>query len=143
MMLLFQVPEFALYNHLSYSYPVCLGRAAVCDCGTPWTFLFFLFFRVEERHKWVKVVYNILVIVILYDVAELHCRMCTLLFVIRHNILNIYTNGDSFKMDTVTIQYWRVSFTNRVNFYTLPKLYFCYCLLAVSCKVLHIVIVAS
>ena len=21
----------------------CLGRAAVCDCGTPWTFLFFLF----------------------------------------------------------------------------------------------------
>ena len=24
----------------------CLGRAAVCDCGTPWTFLVSLFFRI-------------------------------------------------------------------------------------------------
>ena len=23
---------------------LCLGRAAVCDCGTPWSFLFFFFF---------------------------------------------------------------------------------------------------
>ena len=32
----------------------CQGRAAVCDCGTPWTFLlpfffFFFFFRIEEK----------------------------------------------------------------------------------------------
>ena len=31
----------------------CLGRAAVCDCGTPWTFLlpFFFFFFFEFKLK--------------------------------------------------------------------------------------------
>ena len=28
----------------------CLGRAAVCDCGTPWTFLL-PFFKLCTRHK--------------------------------------------------------------------------------------------
>ena len=27
-----------------FSYSWCLGRAAACDCGTPWTFLFPLFY---------------------------------------------------------------------------------------------------
>ena len=26
-------------KHKAYSSSWCLGRAAVCDCGTPWTFL--------------------------------------------------------------------------------------------------------
>ena len=33
--------------------PWCLGRAAVCDCGTPWTFLLpFFFFLVYKYIKW-------------------------------------------------------------------------------------------
>ena len=27
-----------------FSSPWCLGRAAVCDCGTPWSLTFFLLF---------------------------------------------------------------------------------------------------
>ena len=33
----------------------CLGRAADCDCGTPWTFLY-LFFEFESRCPIVKIV---------------------------------------------------------------------------------------
>ena len=32
-------------------FPWCLGRAAVCDCGTPWTFLL-LFFVIWTGYIW-------------------------------------------------------------------------------------------
>ena len=40
--------RFALVWFLSVSFSSwCLGRAAVCDCGTPWTFLFPFFEQVQ------------------------------------------------------------------------------------------------
>ena len=34
---------------------LCLGRAAVCDCGTPWTFLlpFFVFHSDDGNFLWI------------------------------------------------------------------------------------------
>ena len=29
----------------------CLGRAAVCDCCTPWTFLLPVFFKLGRKHR--------------------------------------------------------------------------------------------
>ena len=59
---------FALVRFLSVSSSSwCLGRAAVCDCGTPWTFLLPLFYFLEEfpssvnvfvAQKSFKIVYN-------------------------------------------------------------------------------------
>ena len=34
-----------------YSSSWCLGRAAVCECGTPWTFFLLPFFRIKCRLK--------------------------------------------------------------------------------------------
>ena len=36
----------------------CLGRAAVCDCGTPWTFLLTLFFAPVDLSDAVTVIYR-------------------------------------------------------------------------------------
>ena len=33
-----------LFRFVSFLFPLGSGRAAVCDCGTPWTFLLFFFF---------------------------------------------------------------------------------------------------
>ena len=31
--------DLCLFGFVGFLTPWCLGRAAVCDCGTPWTFL--------------------------------------------------------------------------------------------------------
>ena len=36
--------DLCLFGFICFSFSWCLGRAAVCDCGTPWTFFFFFFF---------------------------------------------------------------------------------------------------
>ena len=59
LVLLFVALWFILRGDLFLSYLVvlsvsssswCLGRAAVCDCGTPWTFLLPFFFTIQARH---------------------------------------------------------------------------------------------
>ena len=35
--------DLCLFGFVCFSSAWCLGRAAVCDCGTPWTFLLPLF----------------------------------------------------------------------------------------------------
>ena len=48
--------RFALVWSVSSS-SWCLGRAAVCDCGTPWTFL--LPFSLKKKQHFIKICYNI------------------------------------------------------------------------------------
>ena len=35
-----------------------LGRAAVCDCGTPWTFLLPFFFQKQKHNAFISVRYD-------------------------------------------------------------------------------------
>ena len=52
--------DLCLFGFFGFSSSWCLGRAAVCDCGTPWTFLFhFLIYSkrnyyLEEWTHWLK-----------------------------------------------------------------------------------------
>ena len=44
----FRLFDLCLFGFVGFSSSWCLGRAAVCDCGIPWTFLLSFFFY--SRH---------------------------------------------------------------------------------------------
>ena len=51
--------RFALVWFCLFPLSWCLGRAAVCDCGTPWTFLLPFCLLVQEKRQPFRFLFNI------------------------------------------------------------------------------------
>ena len=52
--------DLCLFGFVGFSSSWCLGRAAVCDCGTPWTFLltFFRQYNAKNGHLQLSLVFK-------------------------------------------------------------------------------------
>ena len=50
LVLFVRLADLCLFGFFGFSSPWCLGRAAVCDCGTPWTFLLSFFFSLSQSY---------------------------------------------------------------------------------------------